>query len=288
MSALKTTPQTVLITGASTGIGAACALDLDREGLRVFAGVRKPADGERLRQSASPRLTPVLLDVTDPACIRTAVAQVTEAVGPAGLDGLVNNAGIVVVGPLELVPLEALRQQLEVCVVGPVAMLQAFLPLLRAARGRIVNVGSGNSYLAPPYFGPYSMAKYALPAMSDCLRVELRRWGIHVSTVAPGGVATPLWEKSIAAALEMATHVPAERFELYREDLDAVQAMARRLAKHAAPPDRVVHAVRHALLSARPKTTYIAGSDARMLRMGGRFLPDWLKDWLMRRALGLK
>lgn len=288
MPTLKNSPRTVVITGASTGIGAACALDLDQQGLRVFAGVRNPADGQRLRQSASSRLVPILLDVTDPPGIQRAAAEVTEAVGPAGLDGLVNNAGIVTVGPLELIPLEELRRQLDVCLLGPVAVTQAFLPLLRTARGRIVNVGSGNCYMAPPYFGPYSMAKFGLPAVADCLRVELRRWGIAVSTVAPGGVATPIWDKSFAAAEQMATTVAPERYDLYREDLEAVRTAARHLAEHAAPPERVARAVRHALLARRPKTTYIVGFDSRLMRMGARFLPERLKDLLMRRGLGLK
>jgi NAD(P)-dependent dehydrogenase (short-subunit alcohol dehydrogenase family) len=281
-------PRSVLITGASTGIGAECALDLDRQGLRVFAGVRKPADGARLRQAASERLTPILLDVTDAEQIRAATATVGAAVGAAGLDGLVNNAGIVIVGPLEIVPLDELRRQLEVSVIGLVAVVQAFLPLLRTARGRIVNIGSGNGYMAPPFFGPYAIAKFALPAIADCLRVELRRWRIAVSTVAPGSVATPIWDKSLATAESMASGVSAERYDLYREDLEAVRATAKHLAEIAIPPQRVAQAVRHALMARRPKTTYVVGADSRAMRIGSRFLPDRLKDLLMRHGLGLK
>ncbi len=281
-------PRSVLITGASTGIGAECVLDLDRQGFRVFAGVRKPADGERLCQAASERLTPVLLDVTDAEQIRAAVATVGAAVGPAGLDGLVNNAGIVIVGPLEIVPLDELRRQLEVSVVGLVAVIQAFLPLLRTARGRIVNIGSANGYMAPPFFGPYAIAKFALPAIADCLRVELRRWGIEVSTVAPGSVATPIWDKSLATADTMAAGVSAERYDLYREDLEAVRATAKHLAEIAIPPQRVAKAVRHAMTARRPKTTYVVGADSRGMRIGARLLPERLKDLLMRHGLGLK
>jgi NAD(P)-dependent dehydrogenase (short-subunit alcohol dehydrogenase family) len=250
--------------------------------------VRKPADGERLRKAASERLTPIMLDVTDNAQVQAAAATVGAAVGPAGLDGLVNSAGIVIVGPLEIVPLDELRRQLEVSVVGLVAVIQAFLPLLRTAKGRIVNIGSGNGYMAPPYFGPYAIAKFSLPAIADCLRVELRHWGIAVSTVAPGSVATPIWDKSLATAEGMATDVPAERYDLYREDLEAVRATAKHLAEIAIPPERVAKAVRHAMTARRPKTTYVVGADSRAMRIGARFLPERLKDLLMRHGLGLK
>jgi len=282
------TPPTVVIAGSSTGIGAASARELDRQGFRVFAGVRHQADGDRLRQDASPRLTPILLDVTNRELLAAATRTVADVVGPAGLDGLVNSAGIAIVGPLELIPLEELRRQLEVNVVGLVATIQAFLPLLRPARGRIVNIASGNSYMAPPYFGPYAAAKCAVPALDDCLRVELRRWGIHVSTVSPGTVATPIWEKSFEIAERMASQVPPDRYELYREDLDAVRATAHRLAEHGSSADRVAVAVRHALTDRRPKTTYVVGVDSRLMRIGSRFLPDRVKDLLMRRGLGLK
>jgi NAD(P)-dependent dehydrogenase (short-subunit alcohol dehydrogenase family) len=233
-------------------------------------------------------LVPILLDVTDPEQIAAAAATVSAAVGPSGLDGLVNNAGVVIVGPLELIPLEELRRQLEISVVGLVAVTQAFLPMLRAATGRLVNVGSANGFMAPPYFGPYAIAKFALPAIADCLRVELRRWRISVSTVAPGSVATPIWDKSFATAERIASTVPAERYDLYREDLDAVRTAAQKLAKTAISPNRVARAVRHALLARRPKTTYIVGLDSRLMRIGSRFLPERLKDLLMRNGLGLK
>jgi NAD(P)-dependent dehydrogenase (short-subunit alcohol dehydrogenase family) len=163
----------VVITGASTGIGRACALSLDALGFRVFAGVRKSDDGESLRRVASDRLTPVFIDVTDKQSIAAAAGSVSREVGTAGLVGLVNNAGVAVPGPLEYLPLEELRRQLEINLVGQLAVIQAFLPLLRKARGRIVNISSLAGKLTTPFNGAYSAAKHGIEAFSDALRMEL-------------------------------------------------------------------------------------------------------------------
>ena len=180
---------------------------MDRRGFRVFAGVRSPSAAEKLRAKASSRLTAVTIDVTDIASIAAAVDRVAAAVGDTGLAGLVNNAGIVVPGPLEAVPIDALRRQLEVNVIGQVAVTQAFLPLLRKARGRVVNMSSINGGLSIPCLGPYAASKWALEAINDALRQELRRFGIRVSSVVPGAISTPIWEKSSAAAEELAATV---------------------------------------------------------------------------------
>jgi NAD(P)-dependent dehydrogenase (short-subunit alcohol dehydrogenase family) len=278
----------VVVTGSSTGIGAGCALELDRRGFRVFAGVRCEADGERLRAQASPALCPLAIDVTDAQSIEQAARCVADAVGQTGLAGLVNNAGIVVAGPLEILPLEQLRRQLEVNVVGQIAVTQALLPLLRAARGRIVNVGSVNGSLAPPYLGPYAASKFALEALSDALRTELRTWGITVSLVEPGAVHTPIWEKSLAAADELSQHVPPEALKLYEADLAAMRATTRRLASGAMPVQRVVRAVLHALTAKRPRTRYYINLQTRLIFGPFKLLPDRLRDWLVRRGIGLR
>ena len=189
-------PPAVVITGASSGVGRACTAALDRRGWRVFAAVRRDEDARRLGEGASPRWTPLRLDVTDAAQIDAAVQRVNEELGERGLAGLVNNAGIAVFGPLEFVHLDEMRRQLEVNVTGQVAVIQRFLPLLRAAKGRIVNVGSITGRVALPYFGPYTLTKFALEAISDVLRIELRKWGIRVSLVEPGSVDTPMWAKA--------------------------------------------------------------------------------------------
>jgi NAD(P)-dependent dehydrogenase (short-subunit alcohol dehydrogenase family) len=284
----EATDRAVVITGASTGIGAACALELDRRGFRVFAGVRTDAAAQRLRQQAAGRLTPVMLDVTDPAGIAEAAQVVSAAVGDAGLSGLVNNAGIVVAGPLELIPLEQLRRQLEINVVGPVAMIQAMLPLLRTGRGRIVNVGSLNGRLAVPFLGPYCASKFALEAITDALRLELRRWGISVSVVEPGSVKTPIWEKTEAEGDRLAQRSAGRLDELYGRDLAAFRAMAHRQAEQGMPVQKVVRAVVHALTSRRLKTRYPLGSQTRWAIFAARFLPDRLRDWIVRMAVGLE
>lgn len=280
--------RAVVITGASTGIGAACALELDRRGFRVFAGVRTDAAAQRLRQQATGRLMPLMLDVTDAAGIAEAARTVAAAVGDAGLWGLVNNAGIVVAGPLELIPLEQLRRQLEINVIGPVAMTQAMLPLLRSGRGRIVSVGSLNGRLAVPFLGPYCASKFALEAITDALRLELRRWGIAVSVVEPGSVKTPIWEKTEAEADRLAERAGARLDELYGRDLAAFRTMAHRQAEQGMPVQKVVRAVVHALTSRRPRTRYPLGSQTRCAIFAARFLPDRLRDWIVRMAVGLE
>ena len=280
-------PPTVVITGASTGIGEACALELDRRGFRVFAGVRSPTAAAKLRAKASSRLTPVTIDVTDAASIAAAANTVAAAVGDAGLAGLVNNAGIVVPGPLEAVPIDALRRQLEVNVIGHVAVTQAFLPLLRKARGRVVNMSSISGGLSVPFLGPYAASKWALEAINDALRQELQGFGIRVSSVAPGAISTPIWEKSSAAADELTKSISPEVLALYEADLARMRDLAARSLRAASPIDRVVRAVVHALTAQRPKTHYYLGWDVRVSFKGMKMLSDGVRDWIVRKFVGL-
>jgi len=278
----------IVITGASTGIGEACALALARRGLRVVAGVRSEAAGKNLQAKASGRLAPLRIDVTDAASIAAAAAEVAASVGEAGLAGLVNNAGICVAGPLEAVPIDALRRQLEVNVVGQVAVTQAFLPLLRKAQGRVVNISSLNGGLAVPYMGAYSASKFAIEAITDALRIELRTWNIHVAAVEPGAIATPIWEKSVSAADQMPETVPSEVLALYEADLPAVRKSVEKTARQADSVDRVVRAVVDALTAQRPKTRYYLGWHVRLPFKGMKMLNDRVRDWIVRRAMGLK
>ena len=280
-------PRAVLVTGASTGIGEACALHLDRIGFRVFAGVRRDGDGAALRQRASDRLTPVMLDVTDGASIAAAAAQIAESVGAAGLFGLVNNAGVSVAGPLEFIPLDDFRRQLEVNVTGQLAVTQAMLPLIRAAHGRVVNIGSVSGKLATPFVGPYCASKFALEALSDALRIELRPWRIPVSLVEPGSIATPIWEKAQAAADDMERRLPARAHELYGAAIAAVREMAKKTAARGIPPARVAAAVAHALTAKRPRTRYPVGVDARIQGVIAGVVPDGLRDALVAQQMGL-
>jgi NAD(P)-dependent dehydrogenase (short-subunit alcohol dehydrogenase family) len=285
---INSPPPAIVITGASTGIGQACALALDGRGYRVFAGVRGQEAGQRLRGRASARLTPLRLDVTEAASIAAAAGQVKDAVGDAGLAGLVNNAGIVFAGPLEILPLDELRKQLEVNVIGPIAVTQAFLPLLRRARGRIVNMSSISGRLAGPYLGPYAASKYALEAMSDALRLELRTWGIAVALVEPGCIATPIWEKTFAAADRIVAGMSPDALALYQADLDVVREASRKMAAGAAPVEKVVRAVIHALCARRPRTRYPVTWETRLAVRARQWTPDRLWDWFVKRQLGLQ
>lgn len=273
--------RAVVITGASTGIGAACALHLDQLGFLVFAGVRKAEDGVALRQQGSNRLTPLLLDVTDADSIQKAKEFVSGRLGQAGLFGLINNAGIAVAGPLEAVPIHNLRRQLEVNVIGQVAVIQAFLPLIRQAHGRIVNMGSIAGRAAMPLMGPYSASKFALEAITDALRLELQQWGIHVTIVEPGAIATPIWDKSGKDAADLEAATPAELCSLYGALVAGVRKVVGEAAKRAIAPDAVAKVVEEALASSRPRTRYLVGSDAKLRALMVKLLPDRLSDKLL-------
>lgn len=273
--------QTVVITGASTGIGAACARHLDGLGLTVLAGVRRREDGDALKSGSSARLQPLLLDVTDAVSIEQARQTVTGLVGPRGLAGLVNNAGIAVAGPLETVPIADLRRQFEVNVIGQVAVTQAFLPLLRQGRGRIVNMGSIAGRAAMPVMGPYSASKFALEALTDALRLEVQQWGIQVSIVEPGAIATPIWTKSGLKAEELETATSVAMKALYAGVIAGVRARVAEAAARAIPPDAVAQAVEHALTAASPRTRYLVGRDAKVRALMVKLLPDRLSDRLM-------
>lgn len=280
-------PNGVVITGASSGIGEACALHLDALGYRVFAGVRRQEDGEAVKARASARLTPVLLDVTDVALIHQAAGVVRDAVGAAGLAGLVNNAGIAVGGPLEVVPPADLRKQFEVNVIGQMLVTQAFLPLLRQGRGRIVNIGSISGLAATPFVGPYSASKFALEALTDALRLELRPWGIHVSIVEPGAVESRIWGKGRERAVRMEAAASPEAKACYGEAVARMREAFAQAEQRAIPARAVADAVVHALRAARPKTRYLVGRDARLRALLARWLPDRLHDWLLAKALKL-
>jgi NAD(P)-dependent dehydrogenase (short-subunit alcohol dehydrogenase family) len=267
--------KSVVVTGASSGIGRASALRLARAGWRVYGGVRSAVDADELRELG---IAPVELDVTDAAQI----AAVAAAVGPE-LDGVVDNAGIAIAAPLELVPLDELRHQLEVNVVGQVAVLQALLPALRRARGRVVLMGSIGGRSALPFLGPYAASKHALEALADSLRVELRPFGIAVSIVEPGSIATPIWRKGADRAQELSAGFEPARAALYAPAVARFRevALSRGLG---VDPDIVAKAVEHALTASRPKARYLVGRDAH-LRAWIERLPTRLRDRVLTRAL---
>jgi NAD(P)-dependent dehydrogenase (short-subunit alcohol dehydrogenase family) len=273
--------RAVVVTGASSGIGEACALRLDGLGFQVFAGVRREQDSDALRRKASERLAPVMLDVTDPLSAQSASDSVAAATGGVGLAGLVNNAGTAVAAPIEFLPLGELRRQLEVNVVGQIAVTQAFLPLLRQGSGRIVNIGSVSGRIASPLLGAYTASKFAMEGLTDTLRRELSPWGVAVSIVEPGRIATPIWEKSLKVADELLDALPRRALELYGPAIEEVRRGALEAARWGAPPEKVARAVEHALTAKRPRTRYPVGPDARVGALLVRLLPDPLLDRIL-------
>jgi NAD(P)-dependent dehydrogenase (short-subunit alcohol dehydrogenase family) len=265
----------ILITGASTGIGQACAIHFARLGYEVLAGVRKIADGEALQAHSLPNITPVLLDVTRAESIEGALA----AAGTEPLAGLVNNAGIAVVGPLELVPIEDWRRQFDVNVIGLVAVIQACLPLLRRGRGRIVNIGSIAGRSALPGSAAYDASKFAIEAITDALRIELDSWGIRVSIIEPGAVATPIWQKTLRALDDLRLQAGPDRYALYAGLLARIRKEAEK-PRGAAAATAVVKAVHHAMTARRPRTRYLVGRDARLWLLLNA-LPDRWRDRLI-------
>src|SRR5512144_349111 len=275
--------RTVVITGTSTGIGRACALHLDGLGFHVFAGVRTSRDAESFQREPARRITPLLMDVTEKASVRAAADAVTAALGDAGLSGVVNNAGIVVSGPLEFLPESEIRKQFEVNIMGPITVVQAFLPLLRKARGRIVNMSSISGRMALPFLGPYAASKFALEAITDSLRVELLPWEIKVSLIEPGAVKTPIWEKSRIAAEKEARNFPPEAYELYGRATAAFRSETEKADRAGVETGVVVHAVEQALMAKEPKTRYLVGRTVRLQLFLKNILTDRMFDRLISR-----
>ena len=278
----KETERAVVVTGASTGIGKAIALALDARGLRVFAGVRKEADGEELRREAGPCLTPVLLDVTDDSSIARAVETVAKLAN-GRLYGLVNNAGVGLGGPLELVPITETRELFEVNVIGLLAVTKAFMPLLRTAHGRVVNIGSLAGILAMPGASSYAASKFAVQAITDSLRVELEPFGVQVTIVDPGAIESALWEKGRAQKKAILEAAPQELMDLYAPLIE----IGKRLGEHPRdilPPSSVADYVVHALTSKKPKVRYLVGPGPKKASRLAR-MPVRLRDSLLRRFM---
>jgi NAD(P)-dependent dehydrogenase (short-subunit alcohol dehydrogenase family) len=274
---------TVVVTGASTGIGEATAKRLAAEGFDVLAGVRKQTDADRLQAAG---VKPLTIDVTDQVTIDAAAAQVADAVGSGGVFGLVNNAGIAVSGPVEYVPVEDWRRQFEVNLLGQIAVIQSFLPLVRAGQGRIVNVSSIGGRIALPLAGPYAASKFALEAVSDTLRRETRGQGIEVVLIEPGGVKTPIWDKGLSEADEVEERLGAEGQRLYGRLIGALRREVENIqTRTGMEPSEVADVIAKALTAGRPKTRYLVGRDAKTRWAASKRLPDRAFDALVDRAL---
>jgi NAD(P)-dependent dehydrogenase (short-subunit alcohol dehydrogenase family) len=273
--------RSVVVTGASSGIGEATALHLDGLGFTVFAGVRRDEDGKALAAKASERLTPIRLDVTDADSIAAAVSFVGDAT-EGHLRALVNNAGLSVNGPLELLPVRQVERLMAVNVIGLMAVTKALLPLLRRSRGRIVNISSGHGLLAIPDKSAYAASKFAVQAISDALRVELMPFGVAVSCLAVGKVETAVLSKILVEREAMVGEADPEVAELYRPLWQFFDREVKDLP--GIPPIEVGKVVATALTTERPKPHYLVGPGARKMKVLAR-LPVRLRDWMLAKAL---
>jgi NAD(P)-dependent dehydrogenase (short-subunit alcohol dehydrogenase family) len=285
MSTSGTSPGAVAITGASTGIGKACVTELLKLGYHVFAGVHDQHNLASMDHMAAPNLHPVIIDLTRQDSIDRACQEVQASLGGMSLVGLINNAGVVVSGPLEFLPLDDLRAQFEINVFGHLAVTQALAPQLRAACGRIINIGSISGRFTAPFIGPYSASKFAFAALSDALRMEMRGSGVKVCVIEPGSIATPIWEKAIVAGDQRMLRMSREALDIYAERMLAFRAIAKETGERGDAPECVVKAVRHALTAAKPKPRYIVGRDARLAQLFLCPLPHRIKDKIILRHM---
>jgi NAD(P)-dependent dehydrogenase (short-subunit alcohol dehydrogenase family) len=276
----------VVVTGASTGIGRATARRLAGSGWHVFAGVRRDADAQSLA-AESAAISPLILDVTIEEQVKAAVVAVEQHVGAAGLAGLVDNAGIGVTWPLELLPLDRLRQVFEVNVVGQVAVTQGFLPLLRRAQGRIVVIGSIGDRMSLPFGGPLGASKSAIGSLTESLRQEVAPFGVRVVLLAPASIHTEAVDKVEQGAKRAVAEFPADLRDLYAETYQGMVSRALARERAGSPPAVVAAAVAKALTTRRPRPRYLVGKDARLLATIGRLLPIRAQDALRRRLFDL-
>ncbi|MDP9228087.1 MAG: SDR family oxidoreductase [Actinomycetota bacterium] len=277
----------VVVTGASSGIGRATALHLDRQGYTVFAGVRKLKDAQSLEREGSERMTPITLDVTKQGSIDAAKRKVQRAVGKAGLAGLVNNAGVATPGPVEHLPVEDFQAVIDVNLTGQYRVTQAFLPLVRRGEGTIVFVTSIGGRVATPFMSPYHASKFGVEGLADSLRREIKPWKMDVVVVEPGSIATQIWGRGGDAADRAEEKMGREARRLYGKQMDAMRAVLRRTADRGIDPDAVAKVISRAISSGRPKTRYLVGTDAKLMRRVSSLVGDRNFDRIMRRSMNL-
>lgn len=278
--------KAILISGASSGIGRALSLELDRQGYQVFAGVRKPDDAEAIRSQSSDRLIPLLLDVTLPETITAACRDVCVKTG-GELYCLINNAGISIGGSMEFISIENFKHQLDVNVIGQLALTQACLPLLRKGIGRVIFVSSVAGRLVSPFNSPYGVSKAALVAMADGLRLELAPWNIKISVLIVGSVQTPIWEKSSRMAGEILRFMPAESRDMYGKMQSRAGKFYAHAGKHGMQVEELVRITKGVIKSSRPKEYILVGRDAVLIELMAKLLPVRWRDWLVRERMGL-
>lgn len=273
--------KTVLITGTSTGIGAACVKRQAEAGWKVYAGVRKPEDGERLVNEFSGDIVPVQLDVTELDDITRVVARIDDEVG--SLDGVVNNAGIAVGGPVEILSEEQWRWQMEVNFFGLVNVTREAMPLVDRADGRFVHIGSIAGRIGGAGMGPYVSSKHAVEGLNWALRSELvRGTGMNSSVVEPGEIKTAIWDKAVDTVAEMEDTLDATGTrDRYQFMLDGTRGFVEEGATRGIDADAVAKAVEHALTARRPKARYLVGPDAKAAGHVFARMPDRMREWLL-------
>ena len=279
------TQEMVVVTGTSSGIGRATAEQLAAEGFHVLAGVRRQEDADKIKQK---NIEPVILDITAIDTLRTLAERVEQDPLGRPLRAVVNNAGIAVNAPLEMVPLDELRRQIEVSVIGQVAVIQALTPALLKSGGRVVNIGSVGGKISMPGFGIYSAAKYAMEAINDSLRREMSSFGLKVIMITPGGVSTSLSEKGVTTANRLSKLMTPDQHIRHDRLFDAVKAQAESWATSGIPPKKVAEVVSRAIHASNPRTRYTAGRDSALLTRLVRILPDKLLDRMLRSQMKLQ
>jgi NAD(P)-dependent dehydrogenase (short-subunit alcohol dehydrogenase family) len=277
------TRRHVLVTGASSGIGRATALHLAAGGHHVYAGVRKHADGPVPKQGTAGEITPVLLDVTDDAQIAAAADAIAAHVAGTGLAGLVNNAGIGVFGPLEILPVAQFRRLMEVNVTAQLAVTQAFLPMLRKARGRIIMIGSIGARFTPPFVGPLAASKSALATMGAALRQELAPWDIRVVLIEPASIRSEAVDKLHSDAAHLMSQTQPAQRALYQEAFYRLVDTFGARHQHGSPPEVVANAVARALTTSQPRARYLVGKNSRQMAILAAALPTPVLDRLRRK-----
>jgi NAD(P)-dependent dehydrogenase (short-subunit alcohol dehydrogenase family) len=277
--------KTILVTGASSGIGWATSLELAEKGWRVFAAVRKEADAKKLRDASSGKITTVIMDIVDYESVKRGAQEIEKALGGAGLDALFNNAGISVQGPLEIIPIELFEQQIRVNVFGHVFVTQTFLPLLRKAQGRIVFTSSESGKITLPLIGPYSASKFALEAVANAFRIELRPWKIRVSSVELQTIKTPMWEKIDTSTEKLMASLPKQTRDLYQNELKTLSVFPKWQAEMGISMKKAVRVIIRALSARSPKARYLVGYEARLLVYSFAIWPTWMMDWIASKSL---
>lgn len=277
--------KTILVTGASSGIGWTTSLELAEKGWRVFSAVRKEEDAKKLRDASSNTVTPILMDIVDYESVKRGEAEIEKMLDGDGLDALFNNAGISVQGPIEIIPIEKFEQQIRVNVFGHLFVTQTFLPLIRRAQGRILFTSSESGRVTLPLMAPYSASKFALEAMANALRIELRRWKIKVSLMEFQTIKTPIWEKIDTTTEKLIAGIPQAAIDLYQNELRTLSVFPKWQADMGISMNKAVRAITRALNARNPKARYLVGWEARFLVYSYAIWPTALVDWFSSKVM---